>query len=576
MRRPDPSEGTPRTDPGDAPTAPVDDDVARDAAGVTDARRPEAGADTYRRNTAVMTIGTILSRATGLVRVGALAYALGVQTSLSATYTTANTAPNILYELVLGGILTSVFVPVFVSWRREHGRDEAWQVADRVFTAAAVLLTALAVLGAVLAPLIARAYLRTDDAEQLALAAFLLRWFMPQIVFYGIGAIAGGLLNAEGRFAAPMFAPVLNNLVVIGTVVAYAWIRGDAPASVEEITGAQRLLLGAGTTLGVVAMTVALWPSLRAVGYRWHARMGWRHPAVTRLIHLSGWVLLYVAANQVAFAVIVGSTNALDDAGGAITAYQFAFLIFSLPHAIFAVSVITALLPSMADRWAGGDRAGLVELFSRGVRDTSVVMVPAAFGLAALSVPIARLLLARGLTSGDDAELVGRVLLAFAVGLPFFSVFQLLTRTYYAMQDSRTPAVTNVAAAVVNVGTALLFAYPLDLGVAGMALGHAASYAAGTAILLVLLRRRTHTLDGRRIAGTLARILPAAAATALTAFVVADLLGADQASPSVARQVVQVGGAVLAGILVFAGAASIVGVREVREVADVVRRRFRG
>ena len=528
----------------------------------------------YARNTAVMTAGTILSRATGLVRVAVLGYALGV-TAISAAYTTANTAPNILYELVLGGILTSVFVPVFVQWRRDHGRDEAWQVADRVFTVGALLLTALALVGVVLAPQIARFY-EIDDPEQLALATYLLRWFMPQVVFYGIGAITGGFLNAEGRFAAPMFAPALNNLVVIVTVLTYAWIAGGTPETIADISDGQRALLGAGTTLGVVAMTLALWPSLRGAGYRWHARLDPRHPAVMRLLRLSGWILVYVGANQVAYAIIVRTTNRLDDASGAITAYNFAFLIFSLPHAVFAVSIITALLPSMADRWSPEEPSRLVALFSRGVRDTSVVMIPAAFGFAALSVPIARLLLERGLLRGDDAVLIGDVLLAFAIGLPFFSVFQLLTRTFYAMQDSRTPALTNVVAAAVQVTAALTFAFVFDLGVQGMALGHATSYLVGTAILLVLLRHRTGTLDGRRIVGTLARVVPAAAATAAAAYLVADTLGAAEAAPSAAAQVVQVGAAVVVGMLVFVGLASIVGVREVRDIADALRRRFRG
>ena len=528
----------------------------------------------YARNTALMTAGTILSRLTGLVRVAALAYALGV-TGISAAYTTANTAPNIVYELVLGGILTSVFVPVFVQWRRDHGRDDAFAVADRVFTVAAVLLLGLTSIGVLVAPWVARAY-GIDDPAKLELAAYLLRWFMPQVVFYGIGAIAAGLLNAEGRFAAPMFAPILNNVVVIVTALAYASIAGGAPTSVGDISSAQRALLGAGTTLGVVAMTVALLPSLRAVDYRWRPRVDLRHPAVIRLLQLSGWILVYVAANQIAYAIIVRSTNRLDDASGAITAYGYAFLIFSLPHAVFAVSVITALLPAMAERWTPTEPTRLVELFSRGVRDTSVVMIPAAFGFAAVSVPIARVLLERGLMTGGDAALVGDVLLAFAVGLPFFSIFQLLTRTFYAMQDSRTPALTNVVAATVQVAASLTFAFALDLGVQGMALGHATSYAVGAAILLLVLRGRTGSLDGRRIGATLARVIPAAAVTATTAYLVADALGADDAAPSLPAQLLQVTAAVLAGMLVFLGLASIVGVREVRDVAAALRRRFRG
>ena len=530
----------------------------------------------YVRNTAVMTVGTILSRATGLVRVSVLAWALGVSvSSLADTYNTANTAPNILYELVLGGILTSVFVPVFVQWRAEHGREDAWDVASRVLTMAAIALAAVAVLGIVLAPWLARLYFGDPTPAQLDLGAYLIRWFMPQVVFYGIGAIAGGLLNAEGRFAAPMYAPVLNNVVVVLTVVAYAWLRGGSPASVAEITGAQRALLGAGTTLGVVAMTVALWPSLRAVGFRWRPRFGWRHPAVVRLLHLSAWVFLYVAANQIAYASIVRLNNSIEQ--GALTAYQWAFLLFSLPHAIFAVSIITALLPAMARRWTDGDRAGLVELCSRGIRDTSVVIVPAAFGFAALAVPIARLVLEHGLTSAADAELVGRVLQAFAIGLPFFSVFQLLTRTFYATQDSRTPALANVAAAAVNVGAALVFTFVFDWGVPGIALGHAASYVAGTFVLLALLRMRIGSLDGRRVGATLARTIVAGACTAAAALLVSEAVAAlagEDAGPLVRS--IQVLAGVLAGVLVFAGLATIVGIREVRDVATTVRRRFRG
>lgn len=520
----------------------------------------------YARNAALMTAGTVLSRLTGLLRVSALAWALGVSASgLADTYNTANTAPNILYELALGGVLTSVFIPVFVSWRRERGRDDAWDLARRVLTGAAVALAALAVLGIALAPVVARLYLGDAGAERLALATYLLRWFMPQVVFYGIGAIAAGILNAEGRFAAPMFAPVLNNLTVIVTVLAYAALRDGAAATIDEVTGAQRLLLGAGTTLGIVAMTVALWPSLRAVGFRWRPQGGLRHPALGRLVRLASWVFLYVAANQLAYAIVVRINNGLEP--GALTAYQWAFLMFSLPHAVVAVSIITALVPAMADRWAARDRAGLAALVSRGARDTSVVMIPAAAGLVAIGVPIARLVLERGLTATSDAELVGRVLQAFALGLPFFSAFQLLTRASYATQDARTPALVNVGAAVVNVGAAVVLAIVLDLGVQGMALAHAASYLVGSGALLVLLRRRIGRLEGGRIVDTLVRTTMAAALTGVAAWATGRVL-AHLAAP------IQVAAAVAVGVLVFALDASIVRIGEVREVTAALRRRW--
>ena len=184
-----------------------------------------------------MTAGTALSRVTGFLRLSAQVAAIGVTGSaLADTYTTANTTPNILYELALGGILTSVFVPLFVDWMQQHGRGASWEVADRVLTLTLVVLSAIAVLGAIFAPQIIGLYNSLseapDQAAQLALGTFFLRWFMPQIVFYGIGAVAGGLLNANRRFAAPMFTPVLNNLIVIATFGVYAWmLHGGSPTA---------------------------------------------------------------------------------------------------------------------------------------------------------------------------------------------------------------------------------------------------------------------------------------------------------------------------------------------------------
>ena len=435
------------------------------------AELPEEDSRTaYARNTAVMTVGTSLSRITGYVRIAAQTAALGVTVgSLGDVFTRANVTPNIVYELILGGIITSVFVPVFVEWRSEHGRDAAWDVGRRVLTLALLVLAVVAVLGMVFAPQIMRVYLAFDESAdrqaQVELGAFLLRWFMPQIVFYGIGAIASGLLTAERRFAAPMFTPVLNNLVAIATFGAYAIVLGSDAPTVEDITTLEKTILGAGTTLGVVAMTVGLWPSLRSVGFRWHFAGDWNHPAVRRLGSLSAWVIVYVAANQAAYLVINIVAGGIGAARFQI--YATAFVVFSLPHAIFGVSIFTALLPGMASQWSQDNPAGVRALLSRGIRDTAVVIVPAAFAYLVIAGPIVSLLLQHGNAGSRDAELIARTLQGFAVGLPFFTVFQLLTRTFYATQDSRTPALINVGAAAVTVGADLLFVIGLDDLMAG-------------------------------------------------------------------------------------------------------------
>jgi putative peptidoglycan lipid II flippase len=527
------------------------------------------------RNTAVMTAGTALSRFTGFARTLVQAAALGVGASaLADTYNKANTTPNILYELALGGVLTSVFVPLFVEWLKEHGKQEAWEVADRILTLTAVMLTVIALIGAVAAPAIIRLYTSAshpaDRQQQLELGTFFLRWFMPQIVFYGVGAVAGGLLNANRKFAAPMYAPILNNLAVIATFGVYLTVLHGGAPSVSAITGTEKLVLGVGTTLGVVAMTVALWPSLRRIGYSWHPRMDWNHPAIRTLGRLSIWVVVYVVANQVALLIIIVLAGSVV---GGFSAYTYAFVVFALPHAIFVVSIFTALLPSMSARWTERDSSGLRGLLSRGLRDTAVVIVPASLGIIALALPVSRLIFEHLHVSETDARLIARTLQGFAVGLPFFSCFQLLTRTFYAMQDTRTPALVNIAAAAVNIVADVLFMRGLGWGVAGLALGQSVSYVFGTVALAAICRRRLGGLDGSRISLSLARIVPASALAA------AASLGASAAIGTLGNGsgiwAAQVGLGTSAGVLVFVTAALILKIGEVRSLTETIRGRFR-
>jgi putative peptidoglycan lipid II flippase len=529
------------------------------------------------RHAAVMTVGTALSRLTGFLRLTAMTATLGVTiSSLGSIYTVANLTPNIVYELILGGILTSVFVPVFVNRMETKGRDDARDVANRVMTLVLVVLVVVAALGALFAEQIIRLYLVSSDAPdlqaQVQLGVFFLRWFMPQIVFYGVGAVAIGLLQAHRRFAAPMFAPILNNLVAIGTFVAYAIVRGDRPPRVVGITTSEQTVLAVGTSLGVVAMTVALWPSLRSLGYRLQVRFDWRHEAVRHLMRLAAWVALYVAANQVAYVVIIVLNNRFE-AGPQI--YTTAFTVFQLPHAIFAVSIFTALLPGMSERWSTGHPEGVSALVSRGLRDTAVVTIPAAVGLLVMAEPISRLLFEHGEAVARDSVSIARTLQGFAAGLLFFSTFQLLTRTFYAMQDTRTPALVNLVAAIVNVGAALVYTGPLDLGLRGMALAHATSYVVGASVLLLVLRRRLGPLDGHRIARTAAKASIAALVSALTAFGVIEAWEVPPGS-SVLLQAAQVGAAVVVGVLVFVISALILRVGEVDDLRQAVVRRFRG
>ena len=530
------------------------------------------------RNAAVMSVGTLLSRATGVVRVSVTLAALGTGNVVANSYAIANTTPNIVYELILGGILTSVFVPLLVDWAKRYGEDEGRIAGARFLTFVLVVLSAVTVVAIVFAPWIMRLYLigvkdPAEHAAQLELGTFFLRWFLPQIVFYGVGAVAAGILTANRRFAAQMFAPVLNNIAVIATMVVFIAMHHGGPMTLADVSATERLVLAAGTTLGVIAMTIALWPSLRAIGFRWRLRFDWRHETVRRLLHLARWVALYVVVNQIAYFFIIVFNGRVP--GGGYAVYSQAFIFFSLPHAIVAVSIFTALLPSLAGRWTDRDLGGVRELFSQGLRDTEVAMLPAAAGYAVLAGPIVTLLASYGQMTTVDTQQLGHTLAAFAVGLPFFSAFQLLTRTFYATQDARTPALANIAVAVVNLVFDLFFAFGLNLGVPGLALGFSVSYVAGSVILFVLLRRRLGRADGRRIASTLVRTCAAAALTALAAWATAEGIAAvlDVGRPLV--NLVQVLAAVAAGVLAFILGALIFQIEEADEVWRALVARFR-
>jgi putative peptidoglycan lipid II flippase len=485
----------------------------------------------------------------------------------------ANNIPNIVYELILGGILTSIFVPVFVHQLAKRSRAEAWRSAQAVMTVTFLVLLVVMVVGIVAAPWIVRLYTFRVPAEARPavqdLATLFLRFFMPQILLYGMGAVATGLLNAHRRFAVPMFAPILNNLVVIGTFVTFALLTEGTPTP-TTITLGQQLVLAIGTTAGVAAMTFALWPSLRATGFRWRWVADPRNEAVRSLIRLSGWAVLYVVLNQLGLLLVIVLAGAQQ---GAYAAYQIAFIFFQLPHAIFSVSIMTALLPSLAEDWVRKDRADFRRDLARGIRASAFVVIPAAAGYLALAEPIVRLLIEHGVATSASTDLVAGVLQFFALGLFQFSAFMLFLRAFYAMQDTRTPAVINVFAVAVNTAANLAL-FPA-LGVRGLALGHALAYTFAAAVAFLVLRRRLGGIGGRDLAQGMVKVLAAAALTGAAAWAGSRLIFETLGADTLIEQIVQVGMGVLAGLIVFIGAAVLFRMEEFELVKRTLLARMR-
>jgi putative peptidoglycan lipid II flippase len=495
------------------------------------------------RSGAGMAVGTLVSRGTGFLRTLVLVYATGTL-ALGNAYNNANTLPNTVYYLMLGGIFTSVVVPLLVrAAKRDPDRGEAY--TQRLFTLGALALLGVTVLATLLAAPLVTLYAPTIHGSEHNLMVVWAYFFIPQIFFYGMSSLIGAILNTRGRFAAPMWAPVVNNLVVIvfgGLYVATVGL--DKTPSNISATGVQ--LLGIGTTLGVVAQTVALFPSLRAAGFRWRPALGFRPGEVSEMGRMAGWMSVYVISQWAGNLVVQILANAASAGRNGYSAYSIAWQLFQLPYAIIGISVITALLPRMSEH-ASGRRYSLVrDDFSIGVRLASVLVVPAAIYLAVLGGPVAELLFSYGSNSSVEARYIGQVFGLFALGLVPYMLTQLQLRVFYSFQDSRGAAFVGLLIMCVSIAASLV-AWSILPGaavVAGLAVAYGLANLTGTVAGWTLLLRRVGSLDGRAIARSLTRMHLATVPGLV--FAVAVMIGAGRIlhnpSPAYGLVVTVVGG----------------------------------
>ncbi|MBI2708645.1 MAG: murein biosynthesis integral membrane protein MurJ [Actinobacteria bacterium] len=489
--------------------------------------------------------GTLASRVTGVVRILALNSAMAV--SLRDVYLLANNTPNIVYELILGGILTATLVPLFTD-HLEHADDTA---TDAVVSVAGIALAAITVVGAVVAPLLMLLYSSNigrgvDPAVFRRVGIELSLLFAPQIFFYGAMAIGSALLNARGRYLAAAWTPVLNNVVVIAVLLGVG-AAYDAPGVGDASSNRSLLLLlGLGTTSGIIGMAVALLPALRRAGVRVRFRPDLHHPAVRRAVTLSGWTIGYVIANQVAAQVV----NVLAKPGsGGVTYYQTAFMFFQLPHGLLAVTLMTTLQPDMARAHSRRDREAFADRLLLGLRLLLLVIVPAAAGALILSPAV---LHAHGAAATLRARPwvvpVGDTLAAFAPGLIGFSVYLFVLRGFYARKDTRTPFFLNCVENVLNIVFALILVRPF--GVRGLAAAYAIAYTAAAALAGTALIRRTRGFRLDLLRATATRVVASAAAMAFLAFALGRAIGAEGED----RLLVAVAAVTVAGVATYGAA----------------------
>ncbi|MFV2094601.1 murein biosynthesis integral membrane protein MurJ [Micromonospora sp. LOL_014] len=525
-------------------------------------------------NSAVMAIGSLVSRGTGFVRNLMVGAALG--NLVGNVFTTAQFLPNQVYEFLLGGVLTSVLIPVLVR-RRKNDPDRGEAYAQRLLTLAVIALATAALIAMASAPVLTALYASGKDADYTDLVTKLSYLMLPMLFFTGLSALIAAVLNTRGHFAAPMWAPILNNLVVIGAFGLYILVYGARALRPDQMDAGRILLVGGGALLGVAVQAAGLLPALRKVGFRWKLRFDFRKLGLRELAKLGGWMFCYVAVNQLGLFVVVNLlTRAAGEDSAGLLIYNNVFLLLMMAHGIIAVSVITALMPRISAAAADGRFRDFTADLSRGTRTVTAVLAPIAVCYAVLAGPISVVVFRYGAFTGDNAVATSTVLLVAAVGLVPFAISQLFTFAFYALPDTRTPALINIPVVILRVlvQVGLYLAFSATFAAAGMMLGNAISYVAAAVVSVVLLRPRVGRIGLGQIMGTLGRVVVAALGAAVVGLLVVKLLPGDPAHLSWPAAAVQlaIGGAVIGTS--YLGLAVVLKITEITEVLGMVRRRL--
>ena len=523
------------------------------------------------RSSSVMAVGTITSRVTGLLKNTALLAAVGSGV-FADTYSVANTLPTIVYILLVGGAINAVFIPQLVRHMAADD-DEGLAYAQRLFSAVVLALAVITVVAVIAAPWLVQLYSSGWNRNDVEVATAFARLLLPQIFFYGVFALVSQILNTRGRFGAPMFAPVMNNIVTIASALAFLAVAGTGTTT-RTVTDGEILLLGLGTTLGAVMQALVLWPSLRRCGVRLRLRSDLRGQGLGAAWALARWAILLVLVNQIGTLVIIRLATGINaasntDAGAAV--YQMAFAIFMLPQSVITVSIVTALLPHLSKEAAAGHFDVMRERIGWTLRTSGSLMVPAATVFMVLGIPIAVLLFRYGSVNLEAARLLGLTLSGMALGLPAFSAYYVLMRGFYALEDTRTPTYN----AMILNGSNILLAVaavqwvPADVAIPALGLAYALSYWIGLATLAPRLRRRLGGLDGYHVVRTYVRVTLASLLAAL-----GMVVGVLVAQAMVGRAIDLTSSVVIVSCGLAGGAGGyLLGVRlfRITEVSDVLR-----
>ncbi|CAB4587149.1 unannotated protein [freshwater metagenome] len=466
------------------------------------------------RASGIMALGTIISRITGFIR-GILIVAVLGTALLADTYNVANTMPNILYNLLVGGALTAIFIPQLVrSFDHEDGGDG---FASRLITTISLILLALVAIGVYFAPALVRLYapefFTTGFGAEKEIAIAFTRYCLPQIFFLGLFTMLGQVANARGSFGPLMWAPIANNIVGIALFGGFLLIASDL--TVSNITSTQIQILGWGTTLSVVVQALVLFPVIKRLGIK--LRPQWGVAGLGKSFGLAGWTLLYVLISQLGYLVTVNvaTSAAVRSAqegitrGVGYTPYTYAYYVMLLPYSIVTISIITAILPHLSRLALAKNNDEVRAQLIRAIKLVGVITIPSAVAFLFFGSFITEVIFV-GIPVGD-ARYIGYVLSALSFGLVAFSINLILIRGFNAFEDTRTQVISIFIINLISVGLSYLFLHLLQNQWVTVGLGAAfsISYLVGLLITLSLLKKHTGPIKVRDFLGQHLRLIGA-------------------------------------------------------------------
>ncbi len=438
---------------------------------------------------------TAMSRVTGFLRIWATAFALGA-TGLMSAYSIANNIPNMIFELVAGGIISALFIPSFIDARENGGEESAWRFASHVFNIAVISLGFIALIGTVWPlPFIWTQTFRlpagaSNDLVKTAEVFF--RYFAIQVVLYGAGSVISGLLNSQRKYFWPAIAPVFNNLFAIAAMLAFVALKDDLRLAT--------IVLAVGTTFSVLVMFAVQVPALIKSGVRYSWGIGLDDPAVRKMLRLAVPTVIYVLTNLVAVSFRNASALAVSDKGVSVLAYAWVF--YQLPYGILAVALATAVFTELSEAAGKQNWVDFKATFARGLRITGVLMLPTSAVLIALATPLISLYRV-GAFKQEDVPLVAGALRYWAAGLVFYAGTLYILRAFYSLKDTRTPMLVNLVTTTIHIALYLVLSTGFGswpgLGINGMPAADVVFFAINFTVLAYLLRKRIGGFDVKGI-----------------------------------------------------------------------------